>query len=346
MTAVPVPANATPPSDSPGSIPLYRLELTRGDEARVLQQLAREPFVDRALVEAWEGAWSDLWWRPACAFADSVDLIATLKKIYGWRSGDVVVADPLVNPIWREGLAAAWLHTAPVDIDPLTGLATEQSPLYPPEGGTPQARIVQHTLGHPHRIFRWETTVLEDVSAILKPLPGCGGGDLQMLSLDPNRMVRAGEGVVALSEDKNLIQTLKKHRPRLPAAGAVALGLSQLSRIDRILEGREHLAKNYLALRDRGLFHKPSNPQRGRAWDGFFLVMRSPEARESLKAFLNKSNILADSPLWFKSQVLDQLPGLEGFLATSLALPLYLPLTPREQKRVINRVHRWVEKRF
>ncbi|MEO5376742.1 MAG: DegT/DnrJ/EryC1/StrS family aminotransferase [Magnetococcus sp. DMHC-6] len=317
-------------------LPLARPELTEGDVERVLEQLARAPFQESRPLLAWEYAWSQLWERSAVAFADPSALILALKEVLGWRSGEGVWADSLLHPVWREGLAAAWLSLELLDMDPLTGFGIRS-----PEGGR---RVVGHPFGLVQAFSDEDGFVLEDISALLKPRVGSGNGAVQLAYLDGNAMVCAGASCVALSRDAALIAALRQVRTHPPGPASCVLGLATLERLDWTLKRRQELAENYLALYDRGRFIKPCQPAAGRAWDGFFISFTTRSSCLQLQNFLTTAGIGCGPPVWFSIPERGHLPGLNRFLENSLALPFYASLRDQEQKRVINRVHRWVER--
>ena len=111
---------------------------------------------------------------------------------------------------------------------------------------------------------------------------------------------------------------------------------------------RAVLAQGYLArLRDHGLFHKPLIAIAGRNWENFFIVMHSLAAREALRHFLQIAKISSGEPcgpFWQRDLGAETLPGVTHFFRHALALPFFAGLADYEQKRVINRLHRWAER--
>lgn len=333
---------------TPRPIPLIHAEITHADEQAVRSQLHRAPFTDGALLSRWEAAWARLWDRPALAFAQPVEPILALKRLLGWRSGDWVGSDPLLDPAWTEAFAAAWLHLSWRDIDPRTGRGqgggvTHQRPAW--QGGTRRAGLSVHPYGLPTGVPELGVPFwLEEISSIIRPLPGVGWGDVQLLHLSGNRMVAAGDSCLLLTQDTALYRALQARRRQPPSALACALGLSQLAGLEARLDRRLVLAERYRYLRSRALFRLPDAAPASRVWEMFMVEMRQMPERMALQAFLQKAKIYAGSPVWFQTVVDNALPGLERFQERVLALPLYAALTCQEQKRVINRLHRWVER--
>lgn len=324
------------------TIPLVRADLTHADAQAVRRQLATAPFQDEALLERWEAAWEAIWNRSAVAFAQPLELMLVLKTALGWRAGDWVGVDPLLDPAWSEALAAAWLRPAWRDVDPCTGAGVGVFDL--PEDGTVQMGIGQHAYGLPSlRPSAGIPFWLEDLSALLLPIPGCGWGDVQVLYLSGNCMVAAGGSALLLTQDEPLGRRLRTLRRHPPSPLACALGLSQLSTLSARLTRRQELAARYQRLlRGRKRLQLPEERVGLRVWESFLLALAAETDWFSLRTFLNKSNCYADSPLWFKPANTHPLPGLNHFQTHILALPLYAALTDPDQKRLINRVNRWV----
>ena len=335
------------------SIPLFRADLTHTDAKMIRSQLLKSPFVDKNLLQSWEGSWSHLWQRPALAFADATELIAILKRLLGWESGDRIECNPLLEPAWREALAANWLSICWRDIDPCSGQIQEVQEVAAPIPSTvpfSAAKVGVRFAIHPYGLSTpaandsTKPFWLEDISTIIRPVSGCGWGDVQVLHLSGNRMLAAGGSCLLLTQNKTLYQAARELRRYPPSGLALALGLAQLQSLDRRLERRQVLAERYQALRHQGLFHLPAKEEGGRVWEMFLVQMHSATASLALQAFLRKAEIHATSPLWFQSKEAEHLPGYVQFQERVIALPLYASLTDPEQKRIINRIHRWVER--
>ncbi|MEO5330843.1 MAG: hypothetical protein H7839_02375, partial [Magnetococcus sp. YQC-5] len=226
-------------------IPLYRPDLTHRDEQAVLLQIERAPFRDDAQLLRWEAAWSDLWERPAVAFGDHQEPVRLLKTILGWRSGDVVEGDLLLDPVWREALESSWLHLGVRDVDGVTGQAVGECPI-PPDSGILQAVLMQHPFGLPTPQPARDIWILEEISALLRPIKGCGDGAIQLLNLEGPRILPVGIGCVLLSRDQGLMDQLAQLRRYPPSGTACALGLSQLAGLMQRLQRRQELAERYL----------------------------------------------------------------------------------------------------
>ncbi|MBF0311612.1 MAG: DegT/DnrJ/EryC1/StrS aminotransferase family protein [Magnetococcales bacterium] len=137
-------------------------------------------------------------------------------------------------------------------------------------------------------------------------------------------------------------RALRACRSQLPGAAALALGAGQLQRLPEVLTRREAVARRYGAMRHRGVLRLP--PGGERSWEGYVVGLPDRVSRDAMRDFLRAGGIACASPMWFRSDPLTPRPGLSRFLETSLALPLHAALGDAEVKRVINRVHRWLQR--
>ncbi|MEO5364186.1 MAG: DegT/DnrJ/EryC1/StrS family aminotransferase [Magnetococcus sp. DMHC-8] len=329
-------------------VPLVRADLTVDDDCAVRGQLRRNPFQDDALLARWEAVWEAMWQRTAVAFAEPVELLQSLGSVLGWQTGAQVGVDPLVDPVWTEALAALWLHPAWRDVEPCTGQGRGEFAGESAGTGSVRAGFCQHPYGLPtprpgNAVPFW----LEDLSAVIRPLPDCGWGDVQVCFFGGNRLVAAGGSALLLTRDESLGRELCRLRRHPPAALACALGLSQWHSLAGRLARRQELAERYRSLlHGRTAFRLPEGTTAGRVWEMFLLTMASGAAAVDLQHFLHQSRIHAASPLWFQPTVdpafFSRLPGWQAFRARLLAVPLYAALTDQTHKRIINRINRWV----
>ncbi|MBF0453320.1 MAG: DegT/DnrJ/EryC1/StrS family aminotransferase [Magnetococcales bacterium] len=330
------------PTNRPITIPLVRGDLTQEDQRALLQQAVTDPRKKNQPLERWEAAWQAVWQRPCVAFADPSELLTALKDLLGWASGLTLQTSPLLHPIWREAMEEAWL--IPSGKNPIDNLGRED----PLSSGETAPRWVQHLFGLPAAVDPQPSIVLEEVSSLIKPLASRVNSLVQLMVLDGNRMIQAGATALVFSQDGDLIEALRNIRKRPPAPAIAAFGLSQLKRLDDLITRRELLASRYLRLRDRQQFTPPPVPEGGRRWESYVIDLPSREKRQGLQFFLNKAGIGAAPPLWYhvaKPQTNDaQAQALAHLQENALALPLYAHLSDRDQKRIINRVHRWVER--
>lgn len=356
----------TPPTARPlPFIPLVRADLTEADQEAFLRQIDKNPFHDSPLVERWESRWRDLWDRPCVAYATPSELLACLKKNRPWPDGLAIHTSPLLPPHWREALEENWLRPRPHDVTTASG--QEQWPATAPSAVATNRpspiRLLQHTFGLPAQAPAPTTDTgksrqwgedMEEISALLKPLPGHPKRAMQWMVLDGNRMIQGGGSCLLFADDQGLIEALKRDRQRPPSGPLCALGLSQLSRLEAQLTRREQLAHRYLDLRVREEILLP--PATGpRRWETFVLRFHSRQKRLGLQQFLRKAGIGAAPPLWYPAapppigrepapRANNEHAPLLCLQERSLALPLYASLTDPAQKKIINRIHRWLER--
>ena len=160
-----------------------------------------------------------------------------------------------------------------VDIDPRTLNLTAESVT---RAITPRTRaiIVVHTFGCPADLdpildvaARHGVRVIEDACEALgaeyRGRKAGGIGDLGVFGFYPNKPITTGEGGMVVTRDRELAQTMRalRNQGRRPSDGWLdhtllgynyrlseinsALGLSQMSRIERILAQRENRAERY-----------------------------------------------------------------------------------------------------
>ncbi|MBF0271212.1 MAG: DegT/DnrJ/EryC1/StrS family aminotransferase [Magnetococcales bacterium] len=332
----------------PTPILLSRPDLSCDDARVFLDQLARAPFRDVEALRRWEGIWESLWQRRAVAFADHGEALRLLGESLGWRAGDVLVVDPLLDPAWREAVRGCWWHEAVRDVDPGSGRAMG-APFVPVAGGVVRGEVIRHAFGSPVTLpageaGRW---VVEEISSVVRPLPGVGRGAVQLVDLSGSGMLPVGAGCVLLSTDGELVTALAHRRRHPPSAAACALGCALLESLPGRLARRRELVGRYRALlRMAGRGSLPMDPPGGREWAVFFLMMGEEANRAGLSDFLQRAGIGCGSPVWFRpaAESRQALPGLQRFLEHALALPLYAALSDSECKRIVNRIHRWVER--
>ncbi len=209
--------------------------------------------------------------------------------------------------------------------------------------------------------------VLEDAAcAIGSAIDGraCGAfGVVSCLSFHPRKVLTTGEGGMCLTDDDDVaarLRTLRNHGQRAPgvfdeASGnhrlselAAAIGLVQLSRLDRALGRRRAIAEHYrtvLASFD-GLATQALPPGAKRNEQTFGVLARSPAERDRLLAALAARGIESGR----LSYALHRLPSLataeratdlgatEQIVDRGFALPLHSCLVDEEVERVVEAV--------
>ncbi|MBF0108194.1 MAG: DegT/DnrJ/EryC1/StrS family aminotransferase [Magnetococcales bacterium] len=317
-------------------IPLGRPDMTRRDRDAVEWRMKCAPFGDAALVERWERMWSSSWGREAVLFDDPLDVAMALKQVFRWGDGARIAAGGGMHPAFREGFAAAWLRVVHHDLQP-------DQPHRFAGGGDFVAAWVEHFQGLPVSISGGPGMVVEDVTSTPLPLPGVGEKMIQVMVLDGNAMLQGGNAALLLCRDPALAVQFRALR-HPPSGLVVALGMSQLSQWELFLGRRTQLAERYLRLRSGGWFTVPGRAVEKRWWHRFHLTFAEEGRRDGLRDFLGRGGIMTDSAWPFSFPEVANMACRKDYECRTLALPLYASLTDGEQKRIINRVHRWVER--
>lgn len=253
-------------------IPLAKPEITEADRDAVLNVL-RTPYLSMGpKLAEFEQAICDY---TGCKYAVAVNsgtsaLHIAVRALGLERGAEVILPSftfsALLNVILQEGLQAKF-----VDIDPATYNTT---PELVAGAITPQTRLILavHTFGFPVdvnalRSAAGQIHIIEDACEALGADVGgrkAGSvGDVGLFAFYPNKQITTGEGGVLVTSDKNLAE----HAQRLRNQGRdpdldwlqhaevgfsyrisdinCALGISQLRRIESVIERRQKLAGIY-----------------------------------------------------------------------------------------------------
>ncbi|MBF0158783.1 MAG: DegT/DnrJ/EryC1/StrS family aminotransferase [Magnetococcales bacterium] len=308
-----------------------------------LEAPGADSWQDGALLRQWESLWEQIWQRPAAVFARADHLLTALATALDWQPGDWILADGLLEPCWRQACRALWLRLWLVDVDPVTGLSPADAASWPDH--PPRAWLRCHSFGQVADQPRTPSVAvsIEICSAVPIPVEGCGLADFQIVGCDGNQAIAAGSACVLLGRDTALMQTIRRLRHTLPATLSCAIGLSRLQQWPMLAQRRNKLAQCYLqTLRPKGWFHLPASWPK--TWFRFIVNLSCPEDRQSLQQWLLRAGIGAGSPVWYAIPEQHRLPGLQQFCQCSLAIPLFASLDERQQKRIINRIHRWTKR--
>jgi dTDP-4-amino-4,6-dideoxygalactose transaminase len=134
---------------------------------------------------------------------------------------------------------------------------------------------------------------------------------------------------------------------------AAAIGIAQLSKIDRFLQRREQLAAQYDEALSVLPLLLPPRPQQGSSHAWHLYVIRLTDAakigRDDMIVHLAKRGIgtsvhfipLHRQPYWRDCYALrnEQFPATEQAYQSMLTLPLYTRMTDADQQRVIDEIH-------
>ena len=277
----------------------------------------------------------------------------------GIGDGDEVIVPAYTFPATANVVALTGARPVLVDIDPET---MNVRPEAVADAVTERTRavLVVHLFGRPARWEEIETAVpegvelLEDAAGALgarRKGRACGGlGRLGCLSFHPRKIVTTGEGGAVTTNDEGLAESVKSMRHHgwrnadMPAPGLnyrlsdmlCAVGITQLRRLEALLEARERLAAAY-GERLAGPVQLPSPDEGDRhGWQAFVVQLdRRDEALEALRDAGIEAQI-GTYALHHLGAYRDQgpFPGADAVYERALALPFHNRLTDADLDRV------------
>jgi perosamine synthetase len=272
---------------------------------------------------------------------------------------DEVIVPAYTFPATANVVALVGARPVLVDVDPETMNVRPEAVAAAVTDRT-RAVLVVHLFGRP---ARWEeigaaipdgVVLIEDAAGALGARRGgraCGGlGRLGCLSFHPRKIVTTGEGGAITTDDGDLAETLRALRHHgwreadMPAPGfnyrlpdiLCALGVTQLRRLEQLLEERERLAAAY---RDRldGRVQLPSADEGDRhGWQAYIVQL---DRRDAALDALRSAGIQAQIGTYALHRLgaySDQgpFPGADAAYERALALPFHNRLTEQEVDRV------------
>jgi perosamine synthetase len=277
----------------------------------------------------------------------------------GIGPGDEVIVPAYTFPATANVVALAGAKPVLVDIDPDTMNVRPESVAGAVTTRT-RAVLIVHLFGRPARWEELEAAVpkrvvlLEDAAGALgarRRRRACGGlGRLGCLSFHPRKIVTTGEGGAVTTNDGELAETIRSMRHHgwrnadMPAPGLnyrlsdvlCALGITQLRRLEALLEGRERLAAAY-SERLEGHAWLPSADEGDRhGWQAYVVQRdRRDEALQALQAAGIQAQI-GTYALHRLGAYSDQgpFPGADEAYERALALPFHNRLTDADVDRV------------
>jgi perosamine synthetase len=277
----------------------------------------------------------------------------------GIGPGDEVIVPAYTFPATANVVALAGARPVLADVDPAT---MNVRPEAVADAVTERTRavLVVHLFGRPARWGQIAAGVpdgvelLEDAAGALGArLAGrpCGGlGRLGCLSFHPRKIVTTGEGGAVTTNDGQLAEAVRSMRhhgwrgAEMPAPGLnyrlpdilCAVGITQLRRLESLLEARERLAAAY-AERLEGHVQLPSADEGDtHGWQAYVVqVERRDEALTALRAAGIEAQI-GTYALHHLGAYRDQgsFPGADRVYERALALPLHNRLTESDVDRV------------
>ena len=273
---------------------------------------------------------------------------------------DEVIVPAYTFPATANVVALAGGKPVLVDVDPET-MNVHPEAVADAVTGRTRAVLVVHLFGRP---ARWEeiaadvpesVVLLEDAAGALgarRAGRACGGlGRLGCLSFHPRKIVTTGEGGAVTTNDGALAETVRSMRHHgwrdadMPAPGLnyrlsdvlCALGITQLRRLEALLERRERLAAAYRE-RLEGRAQLPSADEGDQhGWQAYVVQLdRRDEALRALQAAGIQAQI-GTYALHRLGAYGDQgpFPGADAAYERALALPFHNRLTEADTDRVV-----------
>jgi perosamine synthetase len=277
----------------------------------------------------------------------------------GIGPGDEVIVPAYTFPATANVVALAGAKPVLVDVDPETMNLRPEAVADAVTERT-SAVLVVHLFGRP---ARWEeidaavpdrVVLVEDAAGALgarRAGGACGGlGRLGCLSFHPRKIATTGEGGAITTNDPELAETIRTMRHHgwrdsdLPAPGLnyrlpdilCALGVTQVRRLEALLEEREQLAAAYRERLD-GRVELPSADAGDRhGWQAYIVqVDRRDEALTALRSAGIEAQI-GTYALHRLGAYRDQgpFPDADAAYERALALPFHSRLTEADLDRV------------
>jgi len=200
-------------------------------------------------------------------------------------------------------------------------------------------------------------------------------GAMGCFSFHPRKAITTGEGGIIITNDPNLARTVRALRnhgqdPDAPAPDFIrpgfnyrmtefqaALGLTQMTKLDRIIVARRQLAARYDQLLTNSPLQTPAvSPESWPVYQSYVVLL--PESLASRRAELirqlKEQRIETTIGTWhmplttyFRTRygyLPGDFPAADQVFNRSLTLPLHEVLSPTEQEAVVNRLVEWIGK--
>jgi perosamine synthetase len=281
----------------------------------------------------------------------------------GLEPGDEVLVPAYTFPATANVVALAGLRPRLVDVDPRT-MNLDVERVVDSVGPWTRAVLAVHLFGRP---LDWEAleaavpdgvVLVEDAAGALGARRGerpCGSlGLMGCLSFHPRKIVTTGEGGAVATEDEALADAVRRMRhhgiePRGPFEIArpglnyrlsdilCAVGISQVRRLDELLEARSRMAAAYEE-RLAGRVETPSAEEGDtHGWQAYVIALdRRDEALGALRAAGIEAQI-GTYALHRLAAYRDQgpFPGADAAFERTLALPFHTRLSEENLDRVV-----------
>jgi perosamine synthetase len=352
-----------------------RQEIEQADIDAVVSVLKGDWLTQGPIVEAFERAIADyVGARFAVAFSNGTSALHGAAFAAGLGPGNKVVTSPLT--FMASANAARFVGALPalIDIDPgtlnidLAGLPEQLDALIPVHfAGLPVDLSV---------LDRDSYVVIEDAAHALGAttpdgrVGNCANSDMTCFSFHPVKPITTGEGGMVTTNNEYYAQRLREFRShgivRKPEHGGwfyeigelgfnyrltdiqCALGLSQLSHLERFIQRRNEIAERYRELLvDLPLILPPAAPDG--FGHGYHLFVIQVEERRRVFDALRESGIGVQVhyvPVHHHPISLDigmgrgDLPFCDRYYDRAISLPIYSGMSESEQDYVVKTLHR------
>lgn len=367
-------------------IPIAKPHLTGGEHSAVAEAIASGWISQGPRVREFERAFAErVGAAEAVATSSCTTALALALHVSGVGPGDEVIVPSLsfiatANAVWHCGATPIF-----ADVDPWTcNLDPEAAERA--IGSATRAIMPVHQLGLPADMDaffalgkRHELAIVEDaacaVGATYRRAPIGSLPSLACFSLHPRKVITTGEGGMIALQDADTADRLRRLRghgmdvsdlarhsatevviERYPERGwnarmtdvQAALGLCQLSVLDRILARRAQLAARYtIGLNHIQHLQAPFEPTYAqRTWQSYGVRLRpeAPVERGELMARLlrdgiaTRRGVMAIHEAQAYASTHPRLPHTEAAAREMLLLPLYPDLTDEQQDFVLERL--------
>ena len=283
-------------------------------------------------------------------------------------SGEEVIVSAYVDPFVIETVLALGLKPILVDLEEGTYLMSTPA-ILDKIGPRTKAIIVSHALGYPFNIDALlkkikadDLTIIEDCTHALGTTvenihPG-QMGDFAFFSFSPDRIITSGEGGAIVSKTKKdhlEIKDLRAYKGQKELKGRLyfsttdllsALGLSEISLIDKFLARRREIGNFYLSfiLKSRNQFLFPEEKVE---LNYNYFPIRIHSSLKIARELLKQHGVEAMRPLEELPHRLlglpdDDFPNAVDIYLKTLALPLY-PILKKKEIEMIGKLIAHIE---
>ena len=239
------------------AVPLFRPTVKRRDMGSVLSCIVSDKLgpgeISRELVSR---AVHLLGQAGGVSLPNTYLAMTVALRALGLNPADAVVLPALAPSLWLRVIQDLGLTARVCDVDPQCGLVDVAEAARMAQDGA-RAILVPHSLGMPVDLKTLRglgVPILEDISQGLGGRIGDelvgAGGDLCLLSLDPECIVTCGGGALVLAKGRQMAASLRRIAESSPLYSQLAdmnaaLGISQFAALDSFIAVRREVAAAY-----------------------------------------------------------------------------------------------------